>query len=461
MMKVMVDSKKGLKTDLRVIVDKKTINDQMVVRFEELKKTVNLKGFRPGKVPIEILKRQFGKAVYGEVLDKVLKESSSKALEDKKIKVAGQPKIDLKKYEEDKDLEYTIHVEQLPKINIKKEVGEIKIINYEIKTTNTDIDKRIKGIAKNQNNFEDKKIEEAATQGDLVVFDYKATIDGKDFKGGEGNNTQIILGKDLFIKDFDKQLIGIKKQEEKIVEVTLPENYPHKEYSNKKAKFVCKIINIKSPKEIIINDEFAKTLGAKDLNDLKTIVSKQIQEQYKNTLDTITKKEILDQLDKFQDIQIPENLIQQEIELLNHGMKSEEIEKNKKVNEETARKRIKTGLILNEFGEQNNLKVNEEEIKNEIQKQIQMMPDQAKQVTEYYQKNPSAVASLRGGIYEEKIISLIKEKAKSTKKNISTDEAEKIILDQNKESKKTSAVQPKIQKTTTKKPGKRKKVSKK
>ena len=457
----MVDSKKGLKTDLRVIVDKKTINDQMVVRFEELKKTVNLKGFRPGKVPIEILKRQFGKAVYGEVLDKVLKESSSKALEDKKIKVAGQPKIDLKKYEEDKDLEYTIHVEQLPKINIKKEVGEIKIINYEIKTTNTDIDKRIKGIAKNQNNFEDKKIEEAATQGDLVVFDYKATIDGKDFKGGEGNNTQIILGKDLFIKDFDKQLIGIKKQEEKIVEVTLPENYPHKEYSNKKAKFVCKIINIKSPKEIIINDEFAKTLGAKDLNDLKTIVSKQIQEQYKNTLDTITKKEILDQLDKFQDIQIPENLIQQEIELLNHGMKSEEIEKNKKVNEETARKRIKTGLILNEFGEQNNLKVNEEEIKNEIQKQIQMMPDQSKQVTEYYQKNPSAVASLRGGIYEEKIISLIKGKARSTKKNISTDEAEKLILDQNRESKKSSAARPKIQKTTTKKPGKRKKVSKK
>ena len=459
-MKVIVDSKKGLKTDLKVTVDRKTINEQMVGRFEELKKTVNLKGFRPGKVPIEILKRQFGKAVYGEVLDKVLKESSSKALEDKKIKVAGQPKIDLKKYGEDKDLEYTIHIEQLPKIKIKG-IEKIKITNYEIKTTNADIDKRIKDIAKNQNNFKDKKNEETAALGDLVIFDYKATIDGKDFKGGEGSNTQIILGKDLFIKDFDKQLIGIKRQEEKIVEVTLPDNYPHKEYSNKKAKFVCKITNIKSPKEIKINDEFAKTLGAKDLNDLKTIVSKQIQEQYKNTLDTITKKEILDQLDKFQDVQIPENLIQQEIELLNHGMKSEEIEKNKKLNEETAKKRIKTGLILNEFGEQNNLKVNEEEIKNEIQKQIQMMPNQAKQVTEYYQKNPSAVASLRGGIYEEKIISLIKEKARSTKKNITTDEAEKIILDQNKEPKKSSAARTKIQKTTTKKLEKRKKVSKK
>ena len=459
-MKVKIDSKKGLMTDLRVTVDKKTINDQIIGRFEELKKTVNLKGFRPGKVPVEILKRQFGKAVYGEILDKVLKESSTKALEDKKIKVVGQPKIDLKSHGEDKDLEYTIHVEQLPKIKIK-ELKEIKITNYEIKATNIDIDKRIKDIAKNQNNFKDKKTEATAAQGDLVVFDYKATIDGKDFKGGEGKNTQIILGKDLFIKDFDKQLIGVKKQKEKIADVTLPDNYPHKEYSNKKAKFVCKIINIKSPEEIKINDEFAKTLGAKNLNDLKIIVSKQIQEQYKNTLDTITKKEILDQLDKFHDIQIPENLIQQETELLNQGRQKEEIEKNKKLNEETAKKRIKIGLILNEFGEQNNLKVNEEEIKSEINKQIQMMPDQAKQITEYYQQNPAAVASLRGGIYEDKIISLIKEKARSTKKTISIKEAEKIMLDQNKEPKKSGAAQPKIQKTTTTKPRKQKKVSKK
>jgi len=459
-MKVTIDSKKGLTTDLRVTVDKKTINDQIIGRFEELKKTVNLKGFRPGKVPVEILKRQFGKAVYGEILDKVLKESSTKALEDKKIKVVGQPKIDLKSHGEDKDLEYTIHVEQLPKIKIK-ELKEIKITNYEIKATNIDIDKRIKDIAKNQNNFKDKNTKKAAIKGDLVVFDYKATIDGKDFKGGEGKNTQIILGKDLFIKDFDKQLIGVKKQKEKIADVTLPDNYPHKEYSNRKAKFVCKIINIKSPEEIKINDEFAKTLGAKNLNDLKIIVSKQIQEQYKNTLDTITKKEILDQLDKFHDIQIPENLIQQETELLNQGRQKEEIEKNKKLNEETAKKRIKIGLILNEFGEQNNLKVNEEEIKSEIQKQIQMMPNQDKQITEYYQQNPSAVASLRGGIYEDKIISLIKEKARSTKKTISIKEAEKIILDQNKEPKKSGAAQPKIQKTTTTKPRKQKKVSKK
>ena len=453
-MKVTIDSKKGLKTDLKVVVDKKTINEQIIGRFEELKKTINLKGFRPGKVPVEIIKRQFGKAIYSEVLDRVLKESSIKALKDNNIKVAGQPKIDLKKHGEDKDLEYTIHVEQLPKIKTKG-IKEIQITNYETKVSNIDIDKRIKDIAKNQNHFKDKKDSEAAEQGDLVVIDYKATIDGKDFKGCEGKNTQIILGKDLFIKDFDKQLIGAKKKKEKIVNVTLPENYPHNEYSNKKAKFVCKIINIKKVEEIKINDEFAKNLGAKDLNDLKIIVSRQIQEQYKNTLDTITKKEILDQLDKFHDIQIPENLVQQETELLTQEMKKEEIEKNKESKEIIARKRIKIGLILNEFGEQNNLKVSEEEIKSEIQKQIQMMPSQEKQVAEYYQQNPSAVISLRGGIYEDKIISLIKEKAKSTKKTISIKEAEKMIKNQNNEPKNVDATKPKVQKTTKKKPYKK------
>lgn len=459
-MKVTIDAKKGLKTDLKVIVDKKTINEQIFVRFEELKKTLNLKGFRPGKVPVEIIKRQFGKAVYGEVLDKVLKESSAKALEDNKIKVASQPKLELKSYGEDKDLEYTIHVEQLPNVKIK-EIKSIKITNYEIKTHQNDIDKKIKEIAKNQHNFKDKKGGKGAEQGDLVVFDYKATIEGKNFEGGEGKNTQVILGKELFIKEFDKQLIGVAKNRDKIIDVTLPDNYPHKEHSNKKAKFICKVINIKEPNEVKINDDFAKALGAKDLNDLKIIVSKQIQNQYKSTLDTITKKEILDQLEKFKDIKIPDSLIQQEIEVITHGMKKEEIEKSKKLNEEAAKKRIKIGLILNEFGEQNNLKVNEEEIKTEIQKQIQMMSAQAKQVSEYYQKNPSAVASLRGGIYEDKIISLIREKANSTKKTISIKEADRIIMNQSNKPKNVKNNKPKVQKTTTKKTSKTKKVSKK
>ena len=455
-MKVTVNSKKGLKIDLKVFIDKKIMNVHMSEKYEELKKTVALKGFRPGKVPTEILKKQFGKAIYGEVLDKVLKETSAKALEEQKIKVAGQPKIDLKTFGEEKDLEYTIQVEELPKIGIEQ-INNIKLTNYEVKVSDKDIQKRIAEIAKNQNNFKDKKDDEKSQNGDLIVFDYKATVDDQNFEGGEGKNTQIILGKDLFIKNFDKHLLGVKKNQEVTAEVILPENYPNKKYSNKKAKFFCKILNVKKPEITQINDEFAKNLGAKDLNDLKILVSKQVHNQYKQTLDLITKSEILNQLDKFKEIEIPKNLINQEVEILSQGMSNEEKEKNKLEHEKSAKKRIKTGLILNEFGEKNNIKVHEDEIKRKIQKQINTMPGQEKMVMEYYKKNPSAYASLRGGIYEDKIISLIKEKAKSQKKSISTDEAEKIIINQNKQSNDTKAVEAKLKKE----PAKNKKISNK
>ena len=203
-MKVTVDSKKGLKTNLNVFVDKKTMNDRIDVRLIELSKTVNIKGFRPGKVPVDVLKRQFGKAVYGEVLEKVLRETSTKALEEKNIKVAGQPKLDLKSHGEGKDLNYTLEVDELPLIKIQS-LESIKFTDYEINVTDKDTKKRIDEIAKNQNSFKDKNENEVAQEGDLVVFDYKATIENKIFEGGEGKNTQIVLGKDLFIKGFDKR----------------------------------------------------------------------------------------------------------------------------------------------------------------------------------------------------------------------------------------------------------------
>ena len=425
-MKVTVDSKKGLKTNLKVFVDKKTIDDKIGARLIELSKTVNLKGFRPGKVPVDILKKQFGKAVYGEILEKVLKETSTKALEEKKIKVVGQPKLDLKSHGEGKDLNYTLEVDELPSIKMQS-LESIKFNDYEISVTENETKKRIDEIAKNQNNFTDKNKNDSAQEGDLVIFDYNATIENRSFEGGEGKNTQITLGKDLFIKGFDKQLLGCKKDQEKEVIITLPENYPKKEFANKKANFKCKILNLKKPEPVKIDDQFAKTLGAKDLNNLKELVTNQIQNQYKMNLDALSKERILDQIEKLHKIDLPDNLVQQELALISQGLKKEDAEKNKKESEKIAKKRVKLGLILNELGEKNNLKVDEQELKNEIQKQVQSMPGQQKQVLQYYEKNPSAAASLRGTIYEEKIINLIKEKSKKIKKTISIKEAEDII----------------------------------
>ena len=430
-MKVTIENIKGLNKDLKVLIDKETMNSYMDEKYEEIKGTVNLKGFRPGKVPKEVLKRQFGKAVFGEVLDKVLKETSTKALEEKKIKPAGQPKLDLKTYGEDKELEYVLSVTELPKVDVKS-IESIKFDQYSVKIDNSETDKRIKEIAKNQPSFKEAGPDTKAKEGDLVTLDYQATVDGKEFKGSEGKNTQLTLGKDLFLKGFDKQLIGVKKDDEKIVDAVLPENFPEKELVNKAAKFKCKILNVKNPEEVKIDDNFAKNLGAKDLNDLKTLISKQINDEYKNSLDQLSKNQILKEIEKIKVDEIPENLIEEEVKILSQGMDEAEAKKNKAKFTETAKTRIKTGLILNEFGEQNKIQVSEQEIQAEVQKQLRMMPGQEKMVMDFYQKNPSAVASLRGTVYEEKILNLIKEKAKPNKKEISKDEAEKILKDAHK-----------------------------
>jgi trigger factor len=473
-MKVTVENIKGLNKDIKVFIDKKTMSNYMDEKYEEIKGTVNLKGFRPGKVPKEILKRQFGKAIFSEVLDKVLKETSTKALDENKIKPAGQPKLDLKTYGEDKELEYVLSVTELPKIDIK-DIANIKFDEYTVKIDESETDKRINEIAKNQPNFKEASPETKATDGDLVAFDYNATVDGQSFKGSEGKNTQLTLGKDLFLKGFDKQLLGSKKDDTKIVEAILPENFPEKELANKSAKFECKIISVKKPEEVKIDDEFAKNLGAKDLVDLKKLISNQINDEYKNSLYRLSKNQILKELEKFKIDEIPENLIEEEVKILSQGMSEDDAKKSRKNFEELAKKRIKTGLILNEFGEQNQIKVNEQELQAEIQKQLRMMPGQEKMVMDFYQKNPSAVASLRGTVYEEKIINLIKEKAKPNKKEISKDEAEKILKesqnqseDQNSDTevksvkaKKTTSTSKKSTEKTSKSKASGKKVSKK
>ena len=452
-MKVKINSKKNLKASISILVDKKTIEKKMDDKLIELKDKVQLKGFRPGKVPPQVIKNQFGKAVYGEVIDNLLKETSSKALEDNKIKVAGQPKIDLKSFGEGKDLDYTIEVDILPDFKIKP-LEKITATSYEIEVEKELVEKRLKEIAKNQQNFSEKKDEELSQKEDLIIFDYVAKVDGKDFEGNTGKNIQLVLGKDLFIKGFDQQLIGVKINQNKSVTVKLPENYPKKDLANKKADFDCKILKIKKPIETKINDEFGKKLGAKDLNDLKDLIKKQIKSQYQNTLETITKRKILEQIDKDYDIDLPQNLIDQELKLLNQNLKKEELEKSKNENYNIAKTRIKTGLILNEIGIKNNLKVNESEIQGEIQKQMRSMPGQEKMVLDYYKNNQSALASLRGAIYEEKVVELIKTKIKLDKKNINTKEAEEVLKKINEKPKKSKTI-------NTKKDQKKQKSSKK
>ncbi len=428
-MKIEVQNKKGLTTTLNIVIDKKTIQEEMDKRLIELQSEVSLKGFRPGKVPQTVIKSQFGKAIYGEVIDKILRESSNQAIDKQNIKAAGQPKIDLKTFGEGKDLNYTLEINSLPQIDLAN-FEKYSATEYSIKVSDKTLDEKINEIAKNNKTFSDKN--EKSEKGDLVIFDYSATVDKQKFEGSEGKNTRLVIGQDLFLKGFDEKLLGVKKDQNITINVSMPENYPDKNLANKKAEFICKIINVQKPNDTKVDDDFAKNMGAKDLTDLKNLISKQVSTQYSQALDSITKKEILDQIEKFHKFELPQNLIEQEVHMMTHHLKKEDIEKNKKKNLKIAESRIKLGLVLNEYGEKNNLKVSDDDVKGEIQKQIKGMPGQEKMIVDYYQKNPSAAQSLKGALYEEKIINLFKSKAKIQKKEISIEEAEKIITTFNK-----------------------------
>jgi trigger factor len=457
-MKIEVKSKKGLRTILSVVVDKKSIQAKMDEKLNELQKEVSLKGFRPGKVPPAVIKSQFGKSIYGEVVDKILRETSTKAIDEKKLKVAGQPKIDLKQFGEGKDLNYELQIDCLPSV-ILKSFDKFKATDFKVKIENKIIDEKIKEISEQNKQFEDKNKSDKAIIGNQVVFDYSATVDGNKFEGSEGKGVQLELGKDLFLKGFDKQLVGVKQGETKLIDAVLPANHPKKELANKNTKFKCKILNVKKSKENKIDDNFAKMMGAKDIKDLKSLIEKQISSQYSQALNSITKKEILEQIEKNHQVDLPQNLIDQEITIMTKNLKIEEKEKHRLKNEKLAKSRIKLGLLLNEYGEKNKLKVSDDEVRAEIQKQIKSMPGQEKMVLDYYQKNPSASQSLKGSIYEEKIIELIKSNIKLVVKEIDTKEAEKIISEFNKPNLEDAKI-PKT-KSPNKNKAKSKKISKK
>ena len=278
-MKIEVKSKKGLRTILSIVVDKKSIQVKMDDKLKELQKEVALKGFRPGKVPPAVIKSQFGKSIYGEVVDKILRDTSSKAIDEQKLKVAGQPKIDLKQFGEGKDLNYELQIDCLPSV-VLKSFDKFKATDFKVKIEDKVIEEKLKEISEQNKQFEDRNENEKAITGNQVIFDYSATVDGNKFEGSDGKGVQLELGKDLFLKGFDQQLVGVKRGETKIINAVLPENHPKKELANKKTKFECKILNVKKSKENKIDDNFAKMMGAKNIKDLKSLIEKQISSQY-------------------------------------------------------------------------------------------------------------------------------------------------------------------------------------
>lgn len=432
-MQVTETSSEGLRREYSVVVPKEDIDGRMNERLVEVGGSVSVPGFRPGKVPMPVLKQRYGQAVRGEILEQTIQDTIQRALEEKDIRPAMEPKIDLVTFEEGVDLEYKLTVEVIPEID-PIDFGSIELERLTADIPDDDVEQSINRLAEQQKTFaaEDGR---AAENGDQVVMNFVGRIDGEAFDGGSADGMELELGSGRFIPGFEDQLVGAKAGDKKEVNVTFPDDYQAENLKSKAAVFDVEVTEVRTPAAVEINEEFATSMGAENLDALKTMVREQIGGEYTQVSRGRLKRELLDQLSDQADFEVPPTMLQEEFD--NIWKQLEEAKENDRLDEddkgksddelreryeEIAARRIRLGLLLSEIGRANNLTVSQDDLNRAMAEQAQRFPGQEAMVMQYYQENPQAMQELQAPIFEEKIIDYILELAKVTDRKVSTEE---------------------------------------
>ena len=432
----------GLKREFEVIITNSELNKLVDEKLNNIAKEANLPGFRPGKVPVSVVKNRFGKQVLGEVVKESVDNVTKDTMEKNKLTPSSQPKIEIISFEEGEDLKAKLSVEIMPEFEIP-DLSNLEIIKPIVKVSDKDINDAVEKIAKENIGTKTIKKDRSAKKGDTVVIDFLGKVDGIPFEGGEAKGHNLKLGSNSFIPGFEDGLVGSKVGKKVSVAVTFPEDYQAKNLAGKKAIFETTINEIKEDVELVINDEFAKTLGMADLKALKSAVADQITKQHDQASREKSKRQILDKLADNISFDLPETLEREEYnnicKAMNPNAKPDEASKDYIKNQEPepdkgmkkeekqdaseiAKRRVRLGLLLSEIGRKNNIKVEEEDTRNAMMKEIQKYPGQEKQVMDYFKNNPEAQQQLSGPIFEDKIIDFILELANTKEKVVSLDE---------------------------------------
>ena len=432
----------GLKREFEVIITNSELNKLVDEKLNNIAKEANLPGFRPGKVPVSVVKNRFGKQVLGEVVKESVDNVTKDTMEKNKLTPSSQPKIEIISFEEGEDLKAKLSVEIMPEFEIP-DLSNLEIIKPIVKVSDKDINDAVEKIAKENIGTKTIKKDRSAKIGDTVVIDFLGKVDGIPFEGGEAKGHNLKLGSNSFIPGFEDGLVGSKVGKKVSVAVTFPEDYQAKNLAGKKAVFETTINEIKEDVELVINDEFAKTLGMADLKALKSAVADQITKQHDQASREKSKRQILDKLADNISFDLPETLEKEEYNNICRAMnpnakpdeaskdyiKNQEPEPDKGMKKEEkqdaseiAKRRVRLGLLLSEIGRKNNIKVEEEDTRNAMMKEIQKYPGQEKQVMDYFKNNPEAQQQLSGPIFEDKIIDFILELANTKEKVVSLDE---------------------------------------
>ena len=431
----------GLRRELKVVIGQGELGERFAARLGEVKDTVQLKGFRKGKVPTAHLKKIYGRSVMAEVLQAMIDETSRKAISERNERPAQQPSINLTEDKDEiervltgqSDLAFTMSYETLPQFAIT-DLATLKLEREVADVADDAIDKAIGDLIERGVRYEAEP-ERAAGESDRVTIDFVGRIDGVEFEGGKGEGVELVIGQSSFIPGFVEGIAGGKAGEERTVNAKFPEQYPEPTLAGKDAVFTVMVKEVAKPIKPALDDAFAKSLGAESVASLRQLVSARIGAEYASLSRAKLKRQVLDQLERAHEFVLPESLVQGEFDIIwrqltrnleaakrtfaEEGKSEEEMRAEYR---KIAERRVRLGLVIGEIGETNKLHVTQDEMRGALMEQARRYPGQERFVYDYYQKNPSALVELRAPIFEDKVVDLIVSRAKPVDKKVSAAE---------------------------------------
>ena len=439
-MQVTETSAAGLKREYKVVVPATDLEAKVQARLDDLKGRVQLRGFRPGKVPVAHLKRIYGKSAMAEVIESAVREANDKIVSDHGFKLATEPKVVLPTEEgavdgviEGKtDLAYTVEMEIVPPIALT-DFKTLKLERLTAEVSDAEVDDALQALADQNRPYNAK--DGAAEKDDRVTISFQGTIDGKPFDGGSAEDVPVLLGSGRFLPGFEENLIGAKAGESRTFDIKFPDEYPATAIAGKTAQFAVTVKTVEAPGTVTLDDDFAKTLGLESLGKLRDAIRDRIQREHAAASRQKVKRALLDQLDERHKFEPPPSLVEQEFNNVWSAIESDLKQQGRTfadegTTEEKARadyraiaeRRVRLGLVIAEIGEKNNITVTEEQLRAAVMEQVRQMPGREQQVYDYYRNNPGALASLRAPLFEDKVVDFVLELAEVTDKPVSRDE---------------------------------------
>ena len=433
-MQVTQTNAEGLKREFKVVVAAQDIEEKVEARLMDMSRTASMPGFRPGKVPVSLLKTRYGATVRDEVLEDALKEGSRQAIEQHELRPAVEPSIEVMTFEEGSDLEYTMSLEVMPEI----EPGDISKVTLErlvCEVTDADVDEALERLAEQSKSFKPAAPDREAKSGDALIIDFVGKVDGEPFEGGNGQDHQLELGSSSFVDTFEDQLIGVKAGDHVEVNITFPKEYVNETLAGKPALFEVDVKEVKEPVPVAVDETLASNLGAEDLDGLRKAVREQIEREHASLSRARLKRSLLDNLAEQHDFEVPPSMVEMEFETIwkhleedleRSGTNRDEVrpfeEETKAEYRRIAQRRVRLGLLLLEIGRRNNIEVLEDELNRAMVEHARGFPGEEREVLDYFQKNPEAQSQLRAPLLEDKVVDFIIEMTQVSERKVTRDE---------------------------------------